>query len=173
MSLSVACRMGCVSGGRCGNGEAACCFPTSSVCSSVISHLQGREKRFSCCTAPSPVLCSFYTANALSSLLGCIQPQPSLASTFPFWSRFSLLYRREWSFSWSSPVTGTQELVSVLFKNSSGSRYSHLLPFFLSCKLQMTSPFKAGSFLKSMINIARLLVHLIVFYLSTQRLFDD
>lgn len=109
MSLSVACRMGCISGGRRGNREGACCFLTSSVCSSGISHLQGREKHFSCCTAPSPVLSSFYTANALSSLLGCIQPQSSLASTFPFCSRFSLMCRRELSFSWSSPVTGTQE----------------------------------------------------------------
>lgn len=63
--------------------------------------------------------------------------------------------------------------VTVLLKNSSGRRYSHLLPLFLSCKLQMTSPFKAGSFLKNKINIAGLLVHLIVFYLSTQRLVDD
>lgn len=98
MSLSVSCRMGCISGGRRGNREGACCFLTSSVCSSVISHLQGREKHFSCCTAPSPVLCSFYTANALSSLLGCIQPQSSLASTFPFRSRFSLVCRRNCPF---------------------------------------------------------------------------
>lgn len=63
--------------------------------------------------------------------------------------------------------------VTVLLKNSSGRRYSRLLPLFLSCKLQMTSPFKAGSFLKNKINIAGLLVHLIVFYLSTQRLVDD
>lgn len=74
---------------------------------------------------------------------------------------------RECPFSWSTPVTGTQDLVSVLLKNSSESRYSHLLPLFLSCKLQMTSPFKACSFLKIQINVAGLSVHLIVFCLST------
>lgn len=126
-----------------------------------------RAERSTFPAAQPPLLfsASFYTANALSSLLGCIQPQPSLAFTFPFWSRLSLVCRREWSFSWSSPVT-------IILKNSS-ERYSHSLPLFLSCKLQMTSPFKAHSFLKSKISIAGFLVHLIVFYLSTWWLITD
>lgn len=128
-----------------------------------------RVKRgtFRAAQPPSPVLPSLYTADACSSVLGCIQPQSLLAFTLTVWSRFSLVCRGEWLFSWSSSVPGTRELVSVLLKYSSESRYSNLLSLFLSWKVQITSLFKACSFLNSKINIAEFLGYLIVFYLST------
>lgn len=134
-----------------------------------------RVKRGTFPAAQPPLLSSPPSTQQMhcSSVLSCIQPQSLLALTLPVWSWFSLVSRGEWIFSWSSPVPGTWELASVPLKYSSESRYSNLLSLLLSCKVQITSLFKACSFLNSEINVAGFLVYLIVFYLSTCGFADD
>lgn len=88
-------------------------FPISSASYSVISHLQDAERHFFCCTAPSPVFTSGYTAHAL----GCIHVLLLLLFLSEVDSAWCA--GKEWLFSWSSSVPGTRELVSVLLEYSS------------------------------------------------------